>query len=49
MKAFNTQDGHGIKLLQKSGVKVGILRAGSAPVERRARDLGIGILPRPRR
>lgn len=45
MKAFNTQDGHGIKLLQKTGVKVGIITGrSSALVERRAKDLGISIL-----
>ena len=45
MKVFNTQDGHGIKLLQKSGVKVGIITGRtSALVERRASDVGIAIL-----
>lgn len=45
MKAFNTLDGHGIKLLQKTGVKVGIITGRTSDlVARRARDLGIGIL-----
>lgn len=44
-KAFNTLDGHGIKMLQKSGVKVGIITGRTSElVARRARDLGIEIL-----
>ena len=44
-KAFNTLDGHGIKMLQKSGVKVGIITGRTSElVARRARDLGISIL-----
>lgn len=44
-KAFNTLDGQGIKLLQKSGVKVGIITGRTSDlVARRARDLGIDIL-----
>lgn len=44
-KAFSTLDGHGIKLLQKSGVKVGIITGRTSDlVARRARDLGINIL-----
>ena len=39
-KSFNTQDGLGIKLLQDSGVAVGIITARSSEaVERRAQDL----------
>ncbi|NLX17659.1 MAG: HAD hydrolase family protein [Desulfobulbus sp.] len=39
-KSFHTQDGLGIKLLQDSGVAVGIITARSSEaVERRARDL----------
>lgn len=39
-KSFNTQDGLGIKLLQESGVAVGIITARSSEaVERRGRDL----------
>lgn len=39
-KTFNTQDGLGIRLLQESGVAVGIITARSSEaVERRARDL----------
>ncbi|QQG65115.1 KdsC family phosphatase [Desulfobulbus oligotrophicus] len=41
-KTFHTQDGMGIKLLQDSGVAVGIITARSSEaVERRARDLGL--------
>lgn len=44
-KAFNTLDGQGIKILQKSGVKVGIITGRTSElVARRARDLGISIL-----
>lgn len=39
-KSFNTQDGLGIKLLQESGVAVGIITARSSEaLERRAQDL----------
>lgn len=42
VKAFNIQDGHGIKMLQSSGIKIAILTArNSTIVERRARELGI--------
>ena len=42
IKAFNIQDGHGIKMLQASGVKLAILTArNSVIVEHRARELGI--------
>lgn len=45
MKAFSTLDGHGIKTLQKSGVRVGIITGRTSElVARRARDLGIGLL-----
>lgn len=41
-KGFNVRDGHGIKMLQRAGIQVGILTGrSSAVVERRARDLGI--------
>lgn len=41
-KAFNTLDGHGIKMLRKSGVEVGIITGRSSEiVERRAKALGI--------
>ncbi len=44
-KAFNTLDGQGIKALQKTGVKVGIITGRTSDlVARRARDLGIEIL-----
>jgi len=44
-KAFSTLDGHGIKMLQKSGVKVGIITGRTSNlVARRAADLGIHIL-----
>ena len=45
IKTFNVLDGHGIKLLQQSGVKTAIISARqSAIVARRAADLGIAIL-----
>lgn len=45
LKAFNTLDGHGIKMLQKSGVKVAIITGRTSDlVARRARDLGIELI-----
>ena len=45
IKTFNVLDGHGIKLLQKSGVRTAIISARQSPiVARRANDLGISIL-----
>lgn len=45
LKSFNTLDGHGIKMLQKSGVRVAIITGRrSAVVERRAHELGIARL-----
>ena len=42
MKAFNIQDGLGIKLLQQGGVQVGIITGRvSALLQRRADELGI--------
>ena len=42
LKRFHTQDGLGIKLLQESGVPVGIITARqSEAVARRSRDLGL--------
>ncbi|MDQ6959492.1 MAG: HAD hydrolase family protein [Mariprofundaceae bacterium] len=42
MKAFNVRDGHGIKLLQRAGIQVGILTGRtSGVVKSRASDLGI--------
>src|SRR6185295_16089920 len=42
IKTFNVLDGHGIKLLQQSGVATAIISARqSALVARRASDLGI--------
>ncbi len=41
-KTFNTLDGHGIKMLMKTGVGTAIITGRTTPVvERRARDLGI--------
>lgn len=41
-KAFNVRDGHGIKMLQRAGIQVGILTGRTSEVvERRANDLGI--------
>ena len=45
IKTFNVLDGHGIKLLQQSGVKTAIISARqSLIVARRAADLGISVL-----
>ncbi|WP_373565867.1 KdsC family phosphatase [Microbulbifer okhotskensis] len=45
LKTFNTLDGHGIKMLQSSGVRVAIITGRrSNVVERRAHDLGISKL-----
>ena len=45
IKTFNVLDGHGIKLLQQSGVTTAIISARQSPiVARRASDLGIAIL-----
>ena len=45
IKTFNVLDGHGIKLLQQSGVKTAIISAReSLIVARRASDLGISVL-----
>ena len=42
MKAFDVRDGHGIKLLMKSGIEVALLTARrSSIVATRARELGI--------
>ncbi len=44
-KTFNVLDGHGIKLLQQSGVKTAIISARNSPVvATRATDLGIAVL-----
>lgn len=41
-KAFNILDGHGLKMLQESGVAAAIISGRSSPaVERRAKELGI--------
>lgn len=43
IKTFNVLDGHGIKMLQQSGVATAIISARQSPiVARRASDLGIG-------
>ncbi len=45
LKAFSTLDGHGIKMLQKSGVRVGIITGRTSQlVSQRAANLGIEIL-----
>ncbi len=45
MKAFNTQDGQGMKMLQSSGVMLAIITGRSSRcVELRAENLGISLL-----
>lgn len=41
-KFFNVKDGHGIKMLQRSGIEIGIITGRTSPVvDFRARELGI--------
>ncbi|MBI5577075.1 MAG: HAD-IIIA family hydrolase [Deltaproteobacteria bacterium] len=45
IKRFHVRDGHGIKMLQRAGVEVGIITGRtSRVVEVRARELGISIV-----
>ncbi|QLI80478.1 HAD family hydrolase [Chitinibacter fontanus] len=45
MKAFNSLDGHGMKMLQNSGVKLAIITGRTSRLlEHRARNLGIDYL-----
>ena len=45
LKAFNVLDGHGMKMLQESGVRLAIISSRSSPcVAERARNLGIALL-----
>jgi 3-deoxy-D-manno-octulosonate 8-phosphate phosphatase (KDO 8-P phosphatase) len=45
MKAFNTMDGHGLRLLAQAGITVAIITGRRSPtVEHRARNLGIKFL-----
>lgn len=45
LKAFHTQDGLGIRLLQKAGIQVGLITGrASEAVRRRARELDITLL-----
>ena len=45
LKAFNIQDGLGIKLLQRNGIKVGIITGRSSKLlARRAKELGIDLV-----
>lgn len=44
-KAFDVKDGHGIKLIQRAGIRVGIITGRqSAVVQRRAEELGIDLV-----
>jgi len=44
-KAFDVKDGHGIKLLQRAGIRVGIITGRQSPVvDRRALELGIELV-----
>lgn len=44
-KCFNVRDGHGIKMLQRYGIKVGIITGRtSTVVDIRARELGIDLV-----
>lgn len=45
LKAFDVKDGHGLKLLQRAGIKVGVITGRSSPVvSLRAKELGVEIL-----
>ncbi|MEE4253314.1 MAG: 3-deoxy-manno-octulosonate-8-phosphatase KdsC [Desulfuromusa sp.] len=45
LKAFDVKDGHGLKMLQRAGIKIGIITGrSSGVVARRAEELGIEIL-----
>ena len=45
LKAFSTLDGHGLKMLMRSGVTIGIITGRKSPaVETRCKELGITIL-----
>ncbi len=45
IKAFDVKDGHGLKLLQRAGIRVGIITGRqSAVVDRRAAELGIDLV-----
>jgi 3-deoxy-D-manno-octulosonate 8-phosphate phosphatase (KDO 8-P phosphatase) len=44
-KAFDVKDGHGLKLLQRAGIRIGIITGRQSPVvERRAAELGIELV-----
>ena len=44
-KFFNVKDGHGIKMLQRHGIQVGIITGrNSVVVDIRARELGIDLV-----
>ncbi len=44
-KFFNVKDGHGIKMLQRAGIEVGIISGrGSVVVSNRAAELGISLV-----
>ena len=45
MKSFDVKDGHGMKMLQRAGIKIGIITGrSSAVVQRRAEELGLDAL-----
>ena len=45
IKTFDTQDGHGIKMLQNAGIRIAIITGRTTRlVERRVVNLGIGLL-----
>ena len=45
VKAFDVKDGHGLKLIQRAGIKVGIITGRQSKiVEKRAAELGIDIV-----
>lgn len=45
LKSFDVKDGHGMKMLQRAGIKIGIITGrSSAVVQRRSEELGLDVL-----
>lgn len=45
LKVFNSQDGHGLKLAKRAGIRTGVITGRSSPaLEQRARETGIEFL-----
>lgn len=45
LKSFNSQDGHGLKLARRAGIRTGVITGRRSPaLEQRARETGIEFL-----